>query len=286
MGHEAVLALVERGEIRLQALGDVVRVEDGELGGVGQAASAHEGDVDPGDEQNAGAAPRRGGDGADGIFAAEVDDGMAGEEGHEVFRHADGAHAGTAAAVRDAEGLVEIEMADIGPDEAGAGEADLGVHVRAVHVNLATGVVDDLADFADGFLEDAVRARVGDHERAEIGGVRGDLRAQVREVDVAVGVAGDGHDGEAGHDGAGGVGAVRGVRDEADGAVRLAEAFLMTADDEEPGVFTGGTGVRLQAHSREAGDLREPFFQLAEDRLITTRLAERREGMELAELGP
>jgi hypothetical protein len=44
---------------------------------------------------------------------------VAGQEGHELFGHADRADAGAAAAVRDAEGFVEVEVADIGADEAG-----------------------------------------------------------------------------------------------------------------------------------------------------------------------
>ena len=43
---------------------------------------------------------------------------VAGQEGHELFGHADGADARAAAAVRDAEGLVEVEVADIRADEA------------------------------------------------------------------------------------------------------------------------------------------------------------------------
>ena len=43
---------------------------------------------------------------------------VAGQEWHELFGHADRAHARSAAAVRNAEGLVEIEVADIGADEA------------------------------------------------------------------------------------------------------------------------------------------------------------------------
>ena len=74
--------------------------------------------------------------------------GCAGEERGEVLGHADRAHAGAAAAVGDAEGLVQVEVADVGPDVAGAGEADLGVHVGPVHVDLPAGVVDDLADVA------------------------------------------------------------------------------------------------------------------------------------------
>ena len=57
--------------------------------------------------------------------------------------HADGAHARAAAAVGNAEGLVQVQVADVGADVAGPAEADLGVHVGAVHVDLAAVAVDD-----------------------------------------------------------------------------------------------------------------------------------------------
>jgi hypothetical protein len=44
---------------------------------------------------------------------------VAGQEGHELFGHADRADARAAAAVRDAEGLVQVEVADVRADEAG-----------------------------------------------------------------------------------------------------------------------------------------------------------------------
>src|SRR6202043_3330628 len=81
---------------------------------------------------------------------------VAGKEGREVRGDADRSHAGTAAAVRDAEGLVQVEMADVGADVAGAAEADHGVHVGAVHVDLPAMPVHDLAQLADALLEDAV----------------------------------------------------------------------------------------------------------------------------------
>ena len=103
----------------------------------------------------------------------------------------DRAHAGAAAAVRDAEGLVQVQVADVGADVGGPREADLRVHVRAVHVDLAAVLVDDAADLADRLLEDAVGRGVGDHERAEGRRVLLGLRPQVGDVDVAVRVAGD-----------------------------------------------------------------------------------------------
>ena len=101
-----------------------------------------------------------------GFFAAEIHHRMAGQELHQVLRHADRAHARAAAAVRDAEGLVQVHVAHIGADVAGPAEADLRVQVRAVHIDLPAVGVDDFADLADGFLEDAVRGRIGDHQAA------------------------------------------------------------------------------------------------------------------------
>ena len=133
---------------------------------------------------------------------------MGGQEGRKVGLHANGAHAGAAASVRDAEGLVEVEMADVGADLAGGREADLGVHVGAVHVDLAAVVVDDLADLGDALLVDAVGGRVGHHQGSQLVLVGLDLLLEVGAVDVALGVGPDGHDAHAGHHGGGGVGAV------------------------------------------------------------------------------
>ena len=58
---------------------------------------------------------------------------------------ADRSHAGPAAAMRDAESLVQIEMADVGAVVAGAGEPDLRVQIGAVEMNLSAVEVHDLA---------------------------------------------------------------------------------------------------------------------------------------------
>ena len=75
----------------------------------------------------------------------------------EVRGDADRPHAGAAAAVRNTERLVKVEVADVGADVAGRGEADLRVHIGAVHVNLSAVRVDGGADVLDRGLEHAVR---------------------------------------------------------------------------------------------------------------------------------
>ena len=61
-------------------------------------------------------------------------------------RHADRPHARAAAAVRNAERLVQVDVADVGADRRRAREPDLRVHVGAVHVHLAAVLVHDRAD--------------------------------------------------------------------------------------------------------------------------------------------
>jgi len=150
-----------------------------------------------------------------------------------------------AAAMRDAEGLVQVDVADVGADVGGAAEADLRVQVGAVHVNLAAVGVDDLGDAADARLEHAVRRGVGDHQRGERVVVGLGLGLEVGEIDVAVVVAGDDDHAVAGHHRRGGVRAVGRRRDEADVAVSLPAALVKGADDEQSGVLALRAGVRL-----------------------------------------
>ena len=75
---------------------------------------------------------------------------------HEVLRYTDRSDSWASAAVRDAKGLVQIQMANIGADVAGPAEAHLRVHVCAVHINLAAMRMNDFANLADGRFENSV----------------------------------------------------------------------------------------------------------------------------------
>ena len=59
------------------------------------------------------------------------------QERCQVRLHRARTHARAAAAMRDAEGLVQVEVGDIRTPLAGPGQADQGIHVGAVGVDLA-----------------------------------------------------------------------------------------------------------------------------------------------------
>ena len=99
--------------------------------------------------------------------------------------HADRAHARAAAAMRNAEGLVQIEVADVGAVIAGPRQPDLRVQVGAVEIDLAAMAVHDVADIADVLLEHAVRRGIGDHHGGEVFRMLLRLGAEIVDVDVA-----------------------------------------------------------------------------------------------------
>jgi hypothetical protein len=91
--------------------------------------------------------------------------------------------------VRNAKRLVQVQMADVCSEVARTTEAHLGVHVGAVHVDLAAVLVNDIANLSlgsdanqkrkqqkakaqvepDTRLENTGRRRVGDHGASQMG---------------------------------------------------------------------------------------------------------------------
>ena len=217
---------------------------------------------------------------------ASAANGWFGRNGARCAPDRDRPDAGTAAAVGDAEGLVEVEVRHVGPEVARTCQPDHGVEVGAVEVHLPAGVVDRTADLADGLLEHAVRRGVGDHQRGEVVGVLGDLGAQVGQVDVARLVARHDHHAHAGHHRAGGVGAVRRRRDQAHVAGALAVGEVVAADGQQAGELALRAGVGLQRHGVVAGDLGERVLELGHELPVAGRLLGRDEGVDRRELGP
>ena len=211
---------------------------------------------------------------------------MSRKERRQVLHHPDRPHARAAAAVGNAERLVQVQVADVGADVARAAEPDLRVHVGAVHVDLAAVLVHDAADLPDRPLEHAVGAGIGDHQRGERVPMRRRLRAEIVEVDVAPRVALDRHHLHPRHHRARRIGPVGRLRDEAGDPVRLTPRPVVRADDQQPGVLALRAGVGLERHRGESGDLGELVLQLAEQQLVSRGLIPRREGMQPVELPP
>ena len=93
--------------------------------------------------------------------------------------HAHRSDAGAAAAVRDAEGLVEVQMAHVCAEAARSRQSQQCVQVGSVHIDLTTGVVNHVAQLDDAFLKHTVRGGIGHHDRRKLIMVFGDLVLQV-----------------------------------------------------------------------------------------------------------
>src|SRR5262245_61327464 len=81
--------------------------------------------------------------------------------------HPDWPPARSAAAMRDAESLVKIQVTNIRADVPGSAKTNLSVHVCAIHVDQCSGGVDFRAYCFDGLLEDSVGRRIRDHQSGE-----------------------------------------------------------------------------------------------------------------------
>ena len=149
-----------------------------------------------------------------------------------MFADGHGAHAGSATSVRDTEGLVQVEVADIGAELSWLRQSDQGMEVCAVDINLATCIVHHCADVDDRLFENPVSRGVGHHQRCETFTRFGDLLAKIGHVDVAEVVALHHDDLHARHDGTRGVGAMRRRRDEAHIASVVATRVVVAADRE------------------------------------------------------
>ena len=71
-----------------------------------------------------------------------------------MLTHGDGTHSGTTTALRNTEGLVQIEMTDISPEGSWPAEADLGIEIGAIQIHLSAMVMNQAADLTDSGLED------------------------------------------------------------------------------------------------------------------------------------
>ncbi|MNN20481.1 hypothetical protein D3C81_1337620 [compost metagenome] len=239
--HPLVSASVQHRESPTKLAGQVVGRQDGHFARIGQLRP-HHGDVHPADRQDARTAPGRSADRAIvRVQARHRHHRMTGDERLEVCTDANRPHAWAAATVRDAEGLVQVHVRDIGANVSRPRETDLGVQVGAVHVDLATVLVHDLTDFPNALLIHTMCRRVGNHQAGQPLACSIGLGLEVVEVNVAIVIAVDDHHFHASHLRRSRVGAVGRRRDQAQRALRLMTAAVVTGDCHQPGVFALGT---------------------------------------------
>ena len=181
---QTIVVLEENLVVSLEPGLHVVGVEDSSLGG-GLQVLTHHLDVGPGNGKDGAGAPRSSRHGADGLGASNGHHRMAGEERGKVVLDSDGSHAWTAASVGNAEGLVQVQVADICTIVARAAEADLSVHIGAIEVHLASVLVNEGAGLLDALIEKAEGGRVGDHNAGELLTVLENLGLQVSGIEVA-----------------------------------------------------------------------------------------------------
>src|SRR5690606_22992175 len=117
----------------LQPLLNIVCIQDGVLRSVGESIGSHHCDISVGYQEDGSRSPRGCRYRVDAQLAADADHRMVWQKGHQMFRYADRAHAGSATTVRNTERLVQIEVADIRADKARVGKSYLRVHIGSVH---------------------------------------------------------------------------------------------------------------------------------------------------------
>ena len=291
VGTAAVLVGVQDRVVGLETGHDIVGVQEGDLGCVGEASVAHHVDVVECDGENAGAAPGSGTDRGRGVVAAlglEVLAGwVGGQEGTQVLGHTDGSDTGTTTTVWDTEGLVQVQVANVGADLTGRAETDLGVHVGSVHVDLTAGLVDQTASLLGTGLEDTKGTGVGDHECGELVLVLLALGLEIGKIQVTgLGVTLDGNNTHTSHGSTGGVGTVSRDGNQADVALVATLGFLELLDDTETSKLTLGTRVGLHSNLGHASDIGELLLQIIDHLDVALGLVSGHEGVHLGEFGP
>ena len=93
---------------------------------------------------------------------------MTRQEIHQMLRHTDRPHTWPAAAMRNAERFMQVNVAHIRAQFARLRDTDHRVEVRAIQIHLAAGRMYHFTNLANAFLEHTVRGRVGDHHGREI----------------------------------------------------------------------------------------------------------------------
>jgi hypothetical protein len=176
------------------------------------------------------------------------------KKGGKMLCHSDRPNSRAAAAVRNTKRFMEIEVAGIDAKFAGATDADQGIEVGTIHINLAARLVNFFAYISDSRLEDTVGGGIGDHGGGDSRSVLFEFCIEVGKIDVPLRVACDRNDPKTDEDRTGWIGAVCGNGNEADITCGVSSGLMPSADREKACVLSLGARVRLEGDMGQAGD--------------------------------
>ena len=107
----------------------------------------------------------------------------------ESLGHTDRTTTWTATTVRDSEGLMQVEVTDVCSDEARVSKTYLSIHIRTIHIDEGSAIMDTLTEIDDIRLEDPVRTGISDHHRSEVILMLLGLLHEVFPVDITMRIA-------------------------------------------------------------------------------------------------
>ena len=164
-----------------------------------------------------------------------------------MLADSDGAHTRSTSTVRNSECLVQIEMADVSSKVSRRSKANLGVHVGAIHVHLASVLMDDFSHLLDSAFVFSGSGREGDHVCSEFVLVFLGLFSKVFHIDSAV-IAFDSDHLEPCQNGARRISSVGGLRNQANVAVALSIRLEVLGNGQQARVLATRPTVGLEAN--------------------------------------
>ncbi len=199
---------------------------------------------------------------------------------------ADWTHAGATTTMRNAEGLVQIEVADVGADITRTGKPDHGVHVGTVQIDLSAMLVHDVADFANRFFKHAVGGRIGDHAAREVFRILLCFCTEIVYIDITVFLRPDRNDLHADHLCGGRVGAMCRRWDKADIAMRITTSQMVIADRQQARILALRAGIWLHGEGVVSGHSAELGGEIVDHFLVAQSLIGWDERMDVGEFRP
>ena len=188
--------------------------------------------------------------------------------------------------MRNAKGLVQVQMAHVSAQITRTAQTHHSVHIGPVDVDLTAMFMRDPRHFCDRFLENTVGRRICDHAACEALGILLGLGSKILQIDVPVLRGLDGHHLPADHLRRGRVRAMSAHRNETDIAMLLTPRRVIAGNRQQPRVFPLRAGVGLHGNRVVASDIAKLVAQVVNHLLVTQSLIRRGKGMQQRKLPP